>query len=108
PGVGRARLGLRTACMSRGRRDAAGDRVVRALTSEGVDTTWVRRDPQRPTGMMIKEPGAGVRYYRTGAAASRLSPQELDGVPLSEARAVLVTGFTALIGPEPHAAGLAL
>ena len=106
--VGLARLGLRTAWISRVGRDAAGDRIVRALTAEGVDTTWVRRDPQRPTGMMIKEPGAGVRYYRTGSAASRLSPQDLDGVPLSEARAVLVTGVTALIGPEPHAAGLAL
>ena len=32
----------------------------------------------------------------------------LDGVPIADARAVLVTGVTALIGPSPHAAGLAL
>src|SRR6185295_8625942 len=33
---------------------------------------------------------------------------DLDGVPVSDARAVLVTGVTALIGAQPHAAGLAL
>lgn len=106
--VGLARLGLRTAWISRLGADSAGDRIVQALQAEGVDTTWVRRDPQRPTGMMIKEPDGGVRYYRTGSAASRVSAQDLDGVPLSETRAVLVTGVTALLGPDPHAAGLAL
>jgi 2-dehydro-3-deoxygluconokinase len=58
--------------------------------------------------MMVKDPDAGVRYYRTGSAASALSPGDLDGVPLGEARAVLVSGVTALIGEQPHAAGLAL
>src|SRR5262249_52100821 len=33
---------------------------------------------------------------------------DLDDVPVAEARAVLVSGVTALIGPQPHAAGLAL
>ena len=56
--VGLARLGLRAAWISRLGTDAAGDRIVAALTNEGVDTQWVRRDPQRPTGLMIKEPGA--------------------------------------------------
>src|SRR5206468_3021258 len=71
--VGLARLGLRTAWISRLGADAAGDRIVQALTAEAIDTRWVRRDPRRPTGMMIKEPGASVRYYRTGSAASALS-----------------------------------
>jgi 2-dehydro-3-deoxygluconokinase len=106
--VGLARLGFRTAWISRLGADAAGDRIVTALTNEGVDTRWVRREPERPTGLMIKEPGAGVRYYRTGSAASLLGPEDLSDVPLSSARALLVTGVTALIGPQPHAAGLAL
>jgi 2-dehydro-3-deoxygluconokinase len=37
-----------------------------------------------------------------------MGPDILDGVPVSDARAVLVTGVTALIGPRPQAAGLAL
>src|ERR1044072_4521355 len=64
--VGLARLGLRTAWISRLGADAAGDRIVEALAAEGVDTRWVRRDSRRPTGMMIKDPEAGVRYYRAG------------------------------------------
>lgn len=106
--VGLARLGFRVAWISRLGADAAGDRILDALGIEGVDTQWVRRDPERPTGLMLKDPDAGVRYYRTGSAASAMSPADLAGVPVSEARAVLVTGVTALIGPEPHAAGLAL
>ena len=47
---------------------------------------------------MLKDPGAGVRYYRTGSAASAMGPALLDGVPVADARAVLVTGVTALIG----------
>ena len=106
--VGLARLGLRVAWVSRLGADAAGDRIHDALTDEGIDTRWVGRDSTRPTGLMIKEPGAGVRYYRIGSAASAMGPDVLDRVPLADARAVLVTGVTALIGPEPRTAGLAL
>ena len=109
--VGLARLGLRVAWVSRLGPDAAGDRILEALAAEGpgsIDTRWVLRDPSRPTGLMIKEPGVGVRYYRSASAASELSPDDLTNVPVADARAVLVTGVTALIGPRPHAAGLAL
>jgi 2-dehydro-3-deoxygluconokinase len=57
---------------------------------------------------MLKEPGVGVRYYRRESAASVMGPALLDPVPVSDARAVLVTGVTALIGAGAHAAGLAL
>jgi 2-dehydro-3-deoxygluconokinase len=106
--VGLARLGLRTAWISSLGDDAAGARILDSLSKESVDTRWVRRDPQRPTGMMLKDPEAGVRYYRTGSAASAMGTDILDGVPVADARAVLVTGITALIGAGPHAAGLAL
>jgi 2-dehydro-3-deoxygluconokinase len=106
--VGLARLGLRTAWISSLGDDAAGARILDSLSKESVDTRWVRRDPQRPTGMMLKDPEAGVRYYRTGSAASAMGADILDGVPVADARAVLVTGITALIGADPHAAGLAL
>jgi 2-dehydro-3-deoxygluconokinase len=106
--VGLARLGLRTAWVSSLGDDAAGARILDALSKEHVDTQWVRRDPMRPTGMMLKDPEAGVRYYRTGSAASAMGTDILDHVPVADARAVLVTGVTALIGANPHAAGLAL
>ena len=106
--VGLARLGLRVAWVSRLGADAAGERILESLSGEGIDTQWVGRDPARPTGLMLKEPGTGVRYYRSGSAASAMGPDALLGVPVAEARAVLVTGVTALIGSEPHAAALAL
>jgi 2-dehydro-3-deoxygluconokinase len=106
--VGLARLGFSVAWVSRLGRDAAGDRILDALSLEGVDTRWVVRDPQRPTGVMLKDRAAGVQYYRTGSAASALSPDDLRLVPIADARAVLASGVTALIGPGAHAAGLAL
>src|SRR5437660_8145078 len=106
--VGLARLGFHVAWISRVGADAAGDRILHALRRENVDTQWVHRDPERPTGLMVKDPAAGVRYYRTGSAASALSPDDLPAVAIAAARAVLVTGVTALIGPDPQAAGLSL
>jgi 2-dehydro-3-deoxygluconokinase len=106
--VGLARLGLRTAWVSRLGTDAAGDRVLDAIRAEGIDVQWVERSARRPTGLMLKDPDAGVQYYRRGSAASAMGPALLDAVPVSDARAVLVTGVTALIGADAQAAGLAL
>ena len=107
--IGLARLGFRVAWVSRLGTDTAGDRVLEAIRGEGVDTQWVRRDRDRPTGLMLKDPATGkVRYYRAGSAASCISPADLDGVPLAAARGVLVTGITAQIGAQPQAAALKL
>jgi len=107
--IGLARLGFRVAWVSRLGTDTAGDRVLEAIRREGVDTQWVRRDPDRPTGLMLKDPATGkVSYYRAGSAASCLSPADLDGVPFAAARGVLVTGITAQIGAQPQAAALKL
>jgi 2-dehydro-3-deoxygluconokinase len=106
--VGLARLGLRTAWVSCLGADAAGDRILAAIRAEGVDVQWVERTSTRPTGLMLKDPDAGVQYYRRESAASAMGPALLDPVPVSEARAVLVTGVTALIGAGAQAAGLAL
>jgi 2-dehydro-3-deoxygluconokinase len=105
--VGLARLGFSVAWVSRVGTDPAGDRIVDALSAEGVDTRWVRRDPSRPTGLMLKECGR-VRYDRRESAASAIAAADLDAVPIASARAVLVTGVTALLGQGPHDAGLAL
>ena len=106
--VGLARLGLRVAWVSRLGADVGGDRILAAIRDEGVDVQWVERDAQRPTGLMLKDPGSGVQYYRRDSAASVMTPSLLDPVPVTDARAVLVTGVTALISETAHAAGLAL
>src|SRR5580765_1863775 len=68
--VGLARLGLQVAWVSRLGADAAGDRILAAIRKEGIDVQWVERDPLRSTGLMLKQPGSGVSYYRRESAAS--------------------------------------
>jgi 2-dehydro-3-deoxygluconokinase len=107
--VGAVRLGSRVAWVSRLGADPLGDRIVSALAAEGVDVRWVVRDPDRPTGLMLRDTtGAPAHYDRAGSAASALQPDDLDGVPVAEARAVLVTGVTALIGDGPQRTAVAL
>src|SRR5258705_9838069 len=72
--VGLARLGLRTAWVSCLGADAAGDRILAALRAEGIDVQWVQRTATRPTGLMLKDPDAGVQYYRRESAASAMGP----------------------------------
>lgn len=107
--VAAVRLGLRVAWVSRLGADPLGDRIVAALDAEGVDIRWVVRDPDRPTGVMLRDTtGAPAQYDRVGSAASVLAPDDLDGVPIAEARAVLVTGVTALLGEGPQRTAIAL
>lgn len=106
--VGLARLGVRAAWVSRLGIDPPGERIMASLGAAGVDLRWVRRDPDRPTGLMLRDTEGRVYYYRTGSAASSLSPDDLIGVPIAKARAVLVTGVTGLLGPEPQRAAVAL
>src|SRR6267143_349708 len=65
------------------------------LARLGHRVAWVSR---------LGAAAAGVRYYRRDSAASVMGPELLDSVPVGVARAVLVTGVTALIGPRPQAA----
>jgi 2-dehydro-3-deoxygluconokinase len=106
--VGLARSGIGAAWVSRLGTDAPGDRIVGALERDGIDLRWVRRDGDRPTGLMLRDTVGGVRYYRSSSAASALSPEDLDSVPVEQARAVLVTGVTALIGSGPREAAIRL
>ena len=80
--VGLVRLGLRATWVSRLGRDAAGDRVEADLRDAGLDLDRVRRDADRPTGVMLRETsGAPARYYRAGSAASALSRRTSRACP---------------------------
>ena len=99
----------RAAWVSRLGTDAAGDLVMKELRAHGVDLRWVRRDPERPTGSMFRQTTGGPPVYeRAGSAASALEPEDLDGVPVRHASAVLVTGITAMLGEGPQRAAIAL
>ena len=107
--IGMARLGFYVSWVSRLGADPLGNRVLEALQKEGLDTRWVTRDNARPTGIMVKDPASRrVHYYRAGSAASALAPSDIENVPITEARAVLVTGITAQIGTSPQRAAIAM
>jgi 2-dehydro-3-deoxygluconokinase len=106
--VALARTGLRVAWVSRLGADHAGDRIREALEHEGVDLRWVLTDPERPTGAMFRDREGGLAYLRAGSAASALDAHDLDDVPVEDARAVLVTGITAMLGAGPQRAAIEL
>lgn len=106
--VALARAGLRVAWVSRLGDDHAADRIRAALEREGVDLRWVVTDPERPTGAMFRDREGGLAYLRTGSAASALDARDLDDVPVQQARAVLVTGITAMLGAGPQRAAIEL
>ena len=96
--VGAARLGLRTAWVSRLGADPAGTFVRNGVFDEGVNVDWVTTDPARPTRLMLQGHHDRAQVLLpAGSAASALTPRDLDPTPVTHARAVLVTGVTALI-----------
>ncbi|WP_369175480.1 sugar kinase [Streptomyces sp. R28] len=77
--------------------DPLGRRVRATVAAAGVDVSHVRTDPHRPTGLLVKDPGAAgtrVHYYRRGSAASALGPEVLDGQPARSASLLHLTGIT--------------
>jgi 2-dehydro-3-deoxygluconokinase len=92
-----ADLGHRVSWASRVGDDPLGSRVLTEVAGPGVDVNLVERDPSAPTGVYFKDPAPGatsVHYYRSGSAASRMTPGYLDRLPLETARLVHVTGIT--------------
>ncbi|TQS41151.1 sugar kinase [Cryptosporangium phraense] len=102
-----ARRGVPVSWFGRVGDDSLGRRVVRELRAEGVDVHPVV-DRENPTGLLVKELDAGGRtsvvYYRRGSAGSRLSPADVDRIPLTGATLVHLTGITPALSPEARSA----
>lgn len=100
------RLGISARWVSRLGTDPLGDLVVRTLHDEGVDLSFVVRDPTAPTAMTCKFGGhesAGLTYFRAGSAASRMQPGDVPGQALDGTSLVHVTGITLALGEGPQA-----
>jgi len=95
-----AALGQSTGWVSALGDEVLGRRVERAISAHGVDTRWVRFDPDAPTGVYFKDPGRGVHYYRAGSAASRMTPESIAEVPVERSRIVHVSGITPALRPD--------
>ncbi|MFE1073595.1 sugar kinase [Streptomyces sp. NPDC058783] len=101
-----ADLGLPVSWLSAVGDDALGRRVRAAVEGAGVDVSGVRTDPARPTGLLLKDPGAAgtrVHYYRQGSAASALGPDVLDDARVGGAALLHLTGVTPALSPSCRA-----
>ncbi|MFB6721813.1 sugar kinase [Kribbella sp. NPDC056345] len=104
---GLAGLGVPTSWVSRLGDDGFGRQVLRDLRGRGVDVGGVEVDPDRPTALYVKESIDGrsrMHYYRSGSAASAMSPTFLQrpevAARLGSARIVHTTGITAALSDD--------
>lgn len=106
---GTARLGLKSAVITRVGDEHMGRFICEQLAREGVDTRGVITDPERLTALVL----LGIRdeerfpliFYRENCADMALSEQDIDSDFIKEARAVVATG-THLSHPQVEAATL--
>jgi 2-dehydro-3-deoxygluconokinase len=89
--------------------DAFGRRVLDRVSACGVDVSGVLIDPDRPTGLLFKDPGQSadggttVTYRRAGSAASALGPDALDLDAARTASLWHLTGITPALSPSCRA-----
>ncbi len=95
-GVGTARLGLKSAVITRVGDEPMGRFIRQTLAAEGVDVSHVSTDPQRLTALVI----LGIRdsetfphiFYRENCADMALEEEHIDAAFIASAKAVVVTG----------------
>ena len=107
--TGTARLGLRSALITRVGDEHMGRFLREELVREGVDVRGVKTDPERLTALVL----LGIRdekqfpliFYRENCAVMALCEDDIDEAFIAEARAVVATG-THLSHPQTEAAVL--
>ncbi|MFD3650028.1 sugar kinase [Streptomyces cyaneofuscatus] len=101
-----AAAGHRAAWVGRVGADGFGDHLVETIVGYGVDTSAVRRDPDRPTGIYFRtatDRGVGaheVAYYRAGSAASAMSPANVPYEEVLAGRVLHLSGITAALSAD--------
>jgi len=104
---GAARLGLRTAMLSRVGDDHMGRFLLETLAREGCDVGNVGVDPQRLTALVL----LGIKdrdtfpliFYRENCADMAISEADIDEAFIASSRALAITG-THFSTPGVHAA----
>jgi 5-dehydro-2-deoxygluconokinase len=107
--AGSARLGLRSALITRVGDEHMGRFIREQLNKEGVDTTGIVTDPERLTALVL----LGIRdreqfpliFYRENCADMALCEDDIDPDLIARSGAVCVTG-THLSHPQTEAAVL--
>ena len=105
--AGMARLGLKSALITRVGDEHLGRFIREELTREGVDVQGVKTDPERLTALVL----LGIRdenqfpliFYRENCADMALCEDDIDAGFIASSRAVVATG-THLSNPRTAAA----
>lgn len=107
---GAARLGLRTAMISRVGNEQMGGFLLETLNQEGCDTSQVQIDPERLTALVLlglKDDNTfPLIFYRENCADMAIDPAGVDEQFIAQCRALLITG-THLSTPAVRAASTA-
>jgi len=107
--VGTARLGLRSALLTRVGDEHMGRFIREQLAREGVDVTGVLTDPERLTALVLlglrDETQFPLIFYRENCADMALCEADIDPAFIAQARSVVATG-THLSHPMTEAAVL--
>lgn len=105
--IGTARLGLRSALLTRVGDEQFGRFLREQLAREGVDLGGLKTDPQRLTALAIlsveSDKSFPLLFYRENCADMALEEADVDAAFLATARAVVVTG-THFAKPNTEAA----
>ena len=107
--TGTARLGLKSALITRVGNEHMGRFILEELAKEGVDTRGVKTDPERLTALVL----LGIRdekqfpliFYRENCADMALCEDDIEEDFIAQARSVVATG-THLSHPKTEAAVL--
>lgn len=94
--IGTARLGLRSALITRIGDEAMGRFIHEQLEREGVSTLGIRRDPQRLTALamvgVVDDKSFPLIFFRENCADQALDESDIDDAFIAGAGAVVVTG----------------
>src|SRR5690606_5264252 len=94
--VGTARLGLKSALITRVGDEQMGRFIREQLQREGVETAGIATDPERLTALVLlaveNDDSFPLIFYRDNCADAALDEADIDPDFIRSARAVLVTG----------------
>lgn len=102
---GLAHLGHDVEWWSRLGCDPFSNIIENFLRSRNVDTRFIRRDPDRQTGIYFKDRdlGAGrVYYYRAGSAASAMGPADRALLEVGRRTLLHLSGITAALSASSN------
>jgi 5-dehydro-2-deoxygluconokinase len=94
--IGAARLGLRSALLTRVGQEQMGRFIREQLAREGVDVTGVKTDPERLTALVLlsvrDEKTFPLIFYRENCADMALEPGDVDEKFIASSHSILVSG----------------